>query len=75
MLHMLLLPHDFTALKWFVGRLKDLNLLAYLQNFGFIDTRVIRSQIDLLDIPLERFPPLHEKVRDVFERSAEYTGK
>ena len=59
-------PHDLAAVKLLVGRPKDLSLLVYLQNSGLIDSKMVRSRLDLLDIPVERVPRLHANFRDVF---------
>ena len=59
-------PHDLAAVKLLVGRPKNLSLLIYLQNSGLIDSKVVRSRLDLLDIPVERVPRLHANFRDVF---------
>jgi hypothetical protein len=60
-------PHDLAAVKLLVGRPKDITLLVYLHSTGFIDAEVVRSRMDLLDIPVERVPRLHSNFRDVFK--------
>lgn len=59
-------PQDLAAVKLLVGRPKDIALLAHLQAAGLIDAEVVRTRLDLLDIPVERVPRLHSNFRDVF---------
>jgi hypothetical protein len=59
-------PHDLAAVKLLVGRPKDISLLVYLHAVSLIDTEVVRTRLDLLDIPVERVPRLHSNFRDVF---------
>ncbi len=59
-------PHDLAAVKLLVGRPKHLSLLAYLHAAGLVDGEVVRSRLDLLDIPVELFPRLRANFRDTF---------
>jgi hypothetical protein len=49
-------PHDLAAVKLLVGRPKDISLLAYLHAADLIDAKVVRTRLDLLDIPIELVP-------------------
>jgi hypothetical protein len=60
-------PHDLAAVKLLVGRPKDIDLLVYLHAAALIDAEVVRSRMDLLDIPVELVPRLHSNFRDVFK--------
>jgi hypothetical protein len=60
-------PHDLAAVKLLVGRPKDIYLLVYLHAAALIDAEVVRSRMDLLDIPVELVPRLHSNFRDVFK--------
>ena len=59
-------PHDLAAVKLLVGRPKDSSLLAHLYSVGLINAELVRTRLDLLDIPVERVPRLHSHFRDVF---------
>ena len=59
-------PHDLAAVKLLVGRPKDINLLVHLHAAALINAEVVRSRMNLLDIPVESVPRLHSNFRDVF---------
>lgn len=59
-------PHDLAAVKLLVGHPKDISLLAHLQAASLINAEVVRSRLDLIDIPVEHLPRLHSNFRDVF---------
>ena len=59
-------PHDLAAVKLLVGRPKDISLLIHLHAADLINAEVVRTRLDLLDIPVELVPRLHSNFRDVF---------
>lgn len=52
-------------MKLLVGRPKDISLLAYLHAAGLINVEVVRTRLDLLDIPVVLVPRLHSNFRDL----------
>lgn len=60
-------PYDLVAVKLLVGRTKDISLLVDLRAAGLVDAQVVRTRLDLLDIPVERLPRLLSNFRSVFE--------
>ena len=59
-------PADLAAVKLWVGRPKDLDLVARLANEGLLDARIVADRLRLLPAPLEARPQISARYRHIF---------
>ncbi|MES2661245.1 MAG: hypothetical protein V4689_21680 [Verrucomicrobiota bacterium] len=59
-------PHDLAAVKFLVGRLKDLHLVSQLHSAGLLQPEIVRERIGMLDLPVERRPRLLSEFLGIF---------